>query len=128
MNPKGEKEYRMAKVSVIKLTAKDVISDAKKNEAGEFWTVREIELNALEAIMVVAANMQKNVCKINVCYDLIEEVKAITKDMGSFKISNTDLKELVIPAIEKMVDSRPPFWFYAKSMFKSIEKPEEIEV
>jgi hypothetical protein len=118
----------MAKVSVIKLTAKDVISEAVKNDAGEKWTVREVELNALEAIMVVAANMQKNVCKINVCYDLIQEVKAITDDMESFKITCTDLKDLLIPAIEKMVDSRPPFWFYARNMFKSIEKPEEIEV
>jgi hypothetical protein len=118
----------MAKLSVIKLMAKDVISEAKKNDSGEFWTVREIELNALESIMVVSANMQRDIRKINVCFDLIQEVKAITDDMESFKITGTDLKELLIPAIEKMVDSRPAFWYYARNMFKSIEKPEEIEV
>ena len=118
----------MAKVSMIKLTAKDVMSEAKKDEAGNLWTVREIELNALEAFFVLAANMQRDIRKINVCFDLIQEVKAITDEMDSFKITGTDLKELLIPAIEKMVDSRPPFWFYARNMFKSIEKPEEIEV
>lgn len=118
----------MAKVSVIKLTTKDVVSGAKKDEAGTMWTVRDIELNALESLFVLAANMQRDIRKINVCYDLIQEVKSITTEVESFKISNTDLKDLLIPAIEKMVDNRPGFWFFARNMFKSIEKPEEIEV
>jgi predicted transcriptional regulator len=128
LTPQRGKGVSMAKVSVIKLTAKDVVSGAKKNEAGEFFTVREVEISALENLFVLAANMQRDIRKINVCYDLIQEVKSITDDMDSFKITGTDLKDLLIPAIEKMVDNRPGFWFFARAMFKSIEKPEEIDV
>lgn len=117
----------MAKVSVIKLTEKSIMSKAKKDDQS-YWSVREIELNALEALFLIAANSNKSCTKLVDCYDLVDEVKNIGEDAESFKISNTDLKDFLIPAIEKSADQRPGFWFFARNMFKSIEKPEEIEV
>jgi hypothetical protein len=118
----------MAKVCEVKLTVGNEMTDVKNEKTGDFFSVREIEKMTLESLFVIAANMQKEFKKLNICYDLIEEVKEIKDDAGCFKISTTELKEYLIPAIEKSVDKRPGPWYYARKMFKSIENPKEIEV
>jgi hypothetical protein len=109
----------MAKVSIIPLSAATEMTDAKKEDK-TFYSVREIELAILENLFVVAANMQKDIRKTNVCWDLIQEVKAIKDDQINFKISGSDLKELLIPAFEKTAESRPGVWYYSRKMFKAI--------
>lgn len=118
----------MARLAVVKLTVGDEMTEATKPDSKEFMTVREVELKVLEALFVIAANMQRDFKKLNICYDLIEEVKAIKEDMDCFKISVSELKEFLIPAIEKSADNRPGPWYYARKMFRSIENPTEIEV
>ena len=111
---------------VIKLSPNDLNTEIKK-EDNSFLSVREVETGALESLFLVAANAQKDVRKINTCYDLADEVKNLNA-AEVFKISPSDLKDYLIPAFEKTVDQRPASWRYAKNMFKSIEKAEEIEV
>lgn len=118
----------MAKVSVIKLTVGNEMTEAKKPNGNELMSIREIELMALESLFLIAVNMQRDFKKMNICYDLVEEVRSIKPDTDCFKISTTELKEFLIPAIEKSADNRPGPWYYARKMFKSIESPEEIEV
>ncbi|MBE3122204.1 MAG: hypothetical protein IMZ53_14925 [Thermoplasmata archaeon] len=117
----------MAKLFNIKLTQKDVVSEVTGKD-GTNRTIRSIELEILETLFLVAVNSQKDHKKINICYDLIEEVKGIKDDTESLKITPSDLKELLIPAWEKTIDGRPGYWYYARAMFKSMENPEEIEV
>ena len=71
----------MAKLNAITLTPAGVFTELK-DETGALRSVRGVELEVLEALAVVAANNQEDHCKLNVCFDLIAEIKAITDEMG----------------------------------------------
>lgn len=117
----------MATLNRIKLTPADVLCDLV-DENQKARTVRSVEVEVLESLAVVAANNQEDCAKMNVCFDLIEEIMGITPEMDSFKITPSDLKELLMPAIRKTVGRRPSYWYYARKLFKMLEKPEEIAV
>lgn len=117
----------MATLNRIKLTPAGVLCDLV-DENQKPRTVRSVEVEVLESLAVVAANNQEDCGKLNVCFDLIEEIKGITPEMDSFKIAQSDLKELLIPAIRKTAGRRPSYWYYARHLFKALEKPEEISV
>lgn len=118
----------MSKMIAIALTPSDKISSVKKENKDGYYTIREVELRALGDIFMIAANSQKSLSKMNTCFDLVEEVKAIPAEMTEFRIAASEFKEFVPPAIEKTVDGRPGAWYEARAMFRDIEKAREIDV
>jgi hypothetical protein len=116
----------MAKLCVIELSDPKEMSKALKEDK-TFWKTREVELAVLRNLFSIAANSQKDYKKLNVCYDLVAEIESIT-DQIEFKISPSDLKDFLIPAIEKSADQRPDSWYFARKLFKCIENPKIIEV
>jgi len=117
----------MAKLFQIKLSPKDVLSDVQKTATDETkLSVREIELAALENLFSTAANSQKDLKKMNECYDCIGQVKNLKEEALEINLTKQDI-EYLEKAIELSASQRPGFWFAAREMFKSIEKPAEIE-
>lgn len=117
----------MAKVCVIELSKTGELSKALKEDKTQ-WQMREIELAVLKNLFMIAANAQKDYRKLNTCYDLVAEIEAITEEMGVFKISPTDLKDYLIPAVEKSAEQRPDSWYFARRLFKQLENLKEVEV
>jgi len=118
----------MAKLYQIKFSDKGKLSDLAKSEKDATKTTcREIELLALESLLSVAAANMKEIKKVNECYDVIDQIKNLQDDKLELNLSKTDL-EYVEKGLELSAGQRPGAWYYARDMFKSIEKPVEIEV
>jgi hypothetical protein len=117
----------MAKLLVIELAGSALMSKALK-EDGTFWRVRDVEIAVLKNLFMIAANAQKDTRRLNTCYDMVDEIERITDGIEGFKISPSDLKDFLIPAIEKSADQRPDSWYFARNLFRQIENPKEVEV
>jgi hypothetical protein len=117
----------MAKLLQIKLSPKEKLSDVQKsiNDPTKL-SIREVEITILETLFTIAANSQKELKKMNECYDLIGQVKNLTDDKLEMNLTKADI-EYLEKAIETSATQRPGSWFAAREMFKSIEKPVEVE-
>jgi hypothetical protein len=111
----------MAKLYRIKLSPKELLTDTKS------VTVREIEKLALENVLSVSAINEKRIKQINEIYDIVDELRNLADTDLELKVDKAGM-EYIEKGIELSAGQRTGSWFYARTMFKSVEKPEEIEV
>jgi hypothetical protein len=112
----------------LQLSDKTKMSEVAKSAADSaLMTIREVELLALESMLNIAASNQKDVKKINEAYDLIDQIKNLTDDKTFISVTKSDLEQ-VERGIELSSGQRSPMYFWARQLFKSIEKREEVVV
>lgn len=114
----------MAKQYRIKF-AEGLTKIQKSETDASLLSVREVEIMALDALFSAAASKQQDVKKLNLCYDCLEQVQNL-KDENAILFTRGDL-DFLEEGLKATVDRRPPAWFWARNIFRQLEKPEEIE-
>ena len=132
----------MAQLYSIKLSGEEKTYPTKvPSVSGELEEVnkslRELELNILESLATAAAGVAEGFKQMNLCNDLVAQIKAIKGEgaiggltKADFDILESGQKALVEQVKKGMRSSVPYEWVNARGLWKQLEaqKPdEEIE-